>query len=64
MDSQFPNFALMESWEIQNKGFQTIFKMTGKYKGFIEKNYEIALWSPFGPDFCGIYIYIFTNFKF
>jgi hypothetical protein len=31
------------SWEIQNKGFQTIFKMTWKYKNFIEKNYKIIL---------------------
>jgi len=45
------------SWEIQNKGFQTIFKMTWKYKDFIEEFYEIVLWSLFGYDFCGIYIF-------
>jgi hypothetical protein len=67
MDSQFPNFALIESfinlctslmsWKIQNKGFETIFKMTWKYKNFREKNYEIVLWRPFGHDFSGIYIF-------
>jgi hypothetical protein len=32
------------SWKIQNKGFQTIFKMTWKYRDFIKKNYEITSW--------------------
>jgi hypothetical protein len=56
MDLQFPNFALIEyfiSFRIinvmgnSNKGFKTIFKMTWKYKDFIEKIikllYEVLL---------------------
>jgi hypothetical protein len=52
------------SWEIQNKGFQTIFKMTWKYKDFIEFFLWNSFRSFFGHDFCGIYIFFSQTLNF